>query len=118
MSAVGLLVSAGGVLPEDAMLTRHSFSWCHELNTVTDRSCAECGHRADRPRLACDCGQCRPSAGLPLLLGRLLATSGVLARLDEAGLAQIGQFESAMRSQNLSSQVRDPRLKYDMTNVR
>ena len=51
------------------MLTQQSCSWCHELNPVTDRACAGCGHRPDLPRLACDCRQCRPPAGLPLPLG-------------------------------------------------
>jgi hypothetical protein len=69
------------------MLTRQSCSWCHELNDITDRACARCGHRADLPRLACDCRRCRPTAGLPLRLGRLLATPGALARLADAGVS-------------------------------
>jgi hypothetical protein len=69
------------------MLTRRSGSRCHEPNAVTDHACAACGHRADRPRLACDCRRGRPPAGLPLPLGRLLATPGALARLAEAGLS-------------------------------
>ena len=68
------------------MLTRRSCSWCHELNSVTEYSCAECGHRADLPRMVCDCRRCRPPTGLPLRLGRLLATPGALARLSEAGI--------------------------------
>ena len=54
------------------------------LNSSTGRACAACGHRADLPRLACDCPQCRPKAGLAL--GRLLATPGALARLAEFGI--------------------------------
>jgi hypothetical protein len=84
--AAGLLASAGGVRSEDAMLTQQSCSWCHALNAVTDHACAACGHRADLPRMACDCRRCCPPAGLPLRLGRLLATPGALARLVEAGV--------------------------------
>jgi len=36
-----------------------SCSWCHELNDTTMfQFCATCGHRADRSRAECDCGQC------------------------------------------------------------
>jgi hypothetical protein len=66
------------------MITRQSCSWCHELNPLTARTCPSCGHRADLPRLACDCRRCRPPTGLPLRLGRLLATPGALARLEAA----------------------------------
>jgi hypothetical protein len=36
-------------------------SWCHEPNDVSSGRtfCARCGHRADLPRLGCDCKECR-----------------------------------------------------------
>ena len=35
-------------------------SWCHERNDCTERPtlCCKCGHRADLPRLECDCRRC------------------------------------------------------------
>lgn len=36
-------------------------SWCHRIAWTTDATfpdCPACGHRADRPRLACDCDRC------------------------------------------------------------
>ena len=41
------------------MTTERSCSWCHAFNPTTARWCAACGHRADVPRLACDCPPCR-----------------------------------------------------------
>jgi hypothetical protein len=41
-----------------------SCSWCHHMNNLDDptvRHCANCGHRADVPRLDCDCPKCRPT---------------------------------------------------------
>lgn len=38
-------------------------SWCHELNHIEWGKavfCWSCGHRADRPRMLCDCSQCPP----------------------------------------------------------
>jgi hypothetical protein len=35
-----------------------SCSWCHTVNPVAVRSCPECHHRADRPRMLCDCSRC------------------------------------------------------------
>jgi hypothetical protein len=43
--------------------SRHrSCSWCHEVNDVTagPGRCKVCGHRADVPRLECDCSRCQP----------------------------------------------------------
>lgn len=47
------------------MTTQRSCSWCHELNDVTAAAlrgdpvfCARCGHRADLPRMNCDCATC------------------------------------------------------------
>lgn len=42
-------------------------SWCHEMNDVTPPPpvfCGNCGHRADRARLDCDCDACRRCAAL------------------------------------------------------
>lgn len=42
-----------------------SCSWCHAENEVTPGLvlppvfCNECGHRADLPRVACDCEKCQ-----------------------------------------------------------
>lgn len=37
-----------------------SCSWCHTLNdTGRFTFCETCGHRADLPRMECDCGQCQ-----------------------------------------------------------
>ena len=35
-------------------------SWCHELNEMMPgpASCNKCGHRADVPRMECDCRRC------------------------------------------------------------
>jgi hypothetical protein len=36
-----------------------SCSWCHEINDLGQFTyCATCGHRADRPRVDCDCEVC------------------------------------------------------------
>jgi hypothetical protein len=37
-------------------------SWCHEANEVKDDRkvyCWSCAHRADVPRVECDCRRCR-----------------------------------------------------------
>lgn len=36
-------------------------SWCHEANELDGRKvyCWSCGHRADVPRVECDCRKCR-----------------------------------------------------------
>jgi hypothetical protein len=35
-------------------------SWCHELYDLSAvRFCTHCGHRADLPRMDCDCQRCR-----------------------------------------------------------
>jgi hypothetical protein len=36
-----------------------SCSWCHRLNPISQRWCLECRHRADVPRMFCDCSGCR-----------------------------------------------------------
>ena len=36
-----------------------SCSWCNTLNE--GKYCRECGHRADLPRMWCDCSQCKPT---------------------------------------------------------
>lgn len=39
-----------------------SCSWCHEPNDLNvSTTCGTCGHRADLPRMACDCNHCQPS---------------------------------------------------------
>ena len=37
-------------------------SWCHELDEMKQGPtlCKKCGHRADLPRLECDCRRCLP----------------------------------------------------------
>ena len=41
-------------------------SWCHELNKLRHDGgrvfCWSCGHRADVPRVQCDCRKCRTSS--------------------------------------------------------
>lgn len=57
------------------MITRTMCSWCHEL--TAERYCPTplCGHRADLPRMECDCPTCRrhespkDADGLPLAVG-------------------------------------------------
>jgi hypothetical protein len=46
-------------------LTIRSCSHCHRGNDVTagPTICPRCAHRADVPRMDCDCGFCRPVAG-------------------------------------------------------
>lgn len=37
-----------------------SCSWCHVMNPFEPGTyCRECGHRADVPRLECNCQQCK-----------------------------------------------------------
>lgn len=41
-----------------------SCSWCHEMNSLDQPApvvCVSCGHRADVPRVDCDCPKCRPT---------------------------------------------------------
>jgi hypothetical protein len=43
------------------VLIVHTCSWCEDRTPAplgTDVTCPRCGHRADLPRLACDCGAC------------------------------------------------------------
>jgi len=35
-----------------------SCSWCHEPNPADQKYCSNCGHRADLPRVKCDCLMC------------------------------------------------------------
>jgi hypothetical protein len=68
--------------------TRQTCSWCHTLHGPGSRgwpSCPECGHRADIPRMACDCRRCRPSGAV--LTPRALALMGSLFDLHAACLA-------------------------------
>lgn len=39
------------------MITSRTCSWCSTM--TSDWLCPECGHRADRARMDCDCGVCR-----------------------------------------------------------
>ena len=47
------------------MKTTLTCSWCHEANDadLSGRKlyCWSCGHRADVPRVTCDCRKCRAS---------------------------------------------------------
>lgn len=58
------------------MITRTMCSWCHEMSA--DRDCENCGHRADLPRLDCDCAKCRrheqprDESGVTLAVGDLV----------------------------------------------
>ena len=41
---------------------KQSCSWCHEANELNPEGktyCWSCGHRADVPRVDCDCRKCR-----------------------------------------------------------
>jgi hypothetical protein len=40
--------------------TQTMCSWCHQTVALTEPPvwCPHCGHRADRPRVACDCPPC------------------------------------------------------------
>lgn len=50
------------------MISRsQSCSWCHSTNSLDHpqvRFCSECGHRADLPRMECDCPQCTATPAL------------------------------------------------------
>jgi hypothetical protein len=61
-------------------------SWCHELNRVTPgpTSCSNCGHRADLPRMSCDCPACK--AGRPELTNKARYTSAV-GQVEQAAAA-------------------------------
>lgn len=56
---------------DQTTVIRRTCSWCHEINELRDgpTACIACGHRADVPRICCDCRLCaqpyRPPAGLP-----------------------------------------------------
>lgn len=48
-----------GILRDGPRRSWQSCSWCHELNEIVAGAatfCAKCGHRADLPRILCDCG--------------------------------------------------------------
>ena len=50
------------------MRTGISCSWCHETNWVDSGCwpmCKNCGHRADAPRMECDCISCIRADGKP-----------------------------------------------------
>ena len=57
--APGGLLRLARLMEVSAMTSERSCSWCHAFNLTTVRFCAGCGHRADLPRLAYDCPQCR-----------------------------------------------------------
>lgn len=57
-------------------------SWCHALVETADRAwptCPECGHRADRARMFCDCSTCRHGGSVRILPLDLV---DALVRLD------------------------------------
>jgi hypothetical protein len=40
---------------------RRTCSWCHTENVIDGPTrCRSCGHRADLPRMDCDCDFCQP----------------------------------------------------------
>lgn len=48
------------IIPPSVTISQ-SCSWCDELNEIPDErpvTCNNCGHRADRPRMFCDCARC------------------------------------------------------------
>ena len=55
-------------MPKSLYWLEQTCSWCHESNRLSIEGsggiepafCKTCGHRADVPRLLCDCGQCHP----------------------------------------------------------
>jgi len=47
-----------------------SCSWCRTINTLDEKWCNGCGHRADVQRSLCDCARCEAQ------LTRLLSTAG------------------------------------------
>jgi hypothetical protein len=55
---------------------KRTCSWCQALNACpvgVAVFCSECGHRADLPRMLCDCLRCRrPRASIPLYTLRQL----------------------------------------------
>ena len=53
-----------------------SCSWCNHLNPDDARFCTECGHRADKPRMECDCSRC--------ITPRLIAHPMTLDELHQA----------------------------------
>src|SRR5581483_1450957 len=46
--------------PITIVRSRQSCSHCHEMNDAGAKFCHNCGHRADLPRLLCDCARCQP----------------------------------------------------------
>jgi hypothetical protein len=56
-------------------------SWCHKANRIgrPPTYCAGCGHRADLPRAACDCAECRRRREGPSEVGETL--EALMARL-------------------------------------
>lgn len=51
------------------MHSTRSCSHCHAENPVGTTHCRSCGHRADLPRMGCDCPKCRPVDFPPGYLG-------------------------------------------------
>jgi hypothetical protein len=50
-----------------SQIIRLSCSWCNTMNDVTEGRavyCADCGHRADVLRIACDCRKCKDTERL------------------------------------------------------
>ena len=52
-------------------MLRRTCSWCHEINPSALRRrasprCHNCGHRADVPRMDCDCSRCKPMGPGPV----------------------------------------------------
>lgn len=54
-----------------SIIVRQSCSWCHGMNVLAPGAvtfCTKCGHRADLPRINCDCPKCRPRGVKPGVL--------------------------------------------------
>lgn len=66
-------------------------SWCHELNDVsTGRFCTRCGHRADLPRMECDCPRCRPQTSAEMQEREADTTELTLTQMERDTLSQAG----------------------------
>lgn len=77
------------------MRTLVQCSWCHEMATVGAPpwpACAHCGHRADQPRMDCDCRACLMTGLVRLARAgedtdwAYLAAVRAMAEADELGI--------------------------------
>jgi len=67
------------------MTISRSCSWCHKINalTVTGPSfCEQCEHRADLPRMNCDCPKCRRTESPKDASGNRIAVGSLVEFLE------------------------------------